>query len=194
MSTFWCVYLWHQHSRTLYRNYILWKKSFLLLYRFCNCVFSSFLFSFGNSFLNIDFTFLASINSASGNLKFVFVFGVTWYTIKYCSILSTDSFPSDFFNAHLKVSTNISAWRLDRNWYGTAVRCTNEKDYENLLTLVTNCMPLSDTIVSGIPKLAKSSCKNFIPLHLKILLPLAILKNSQRQSNSITPLLDMQNQ
>ena len=88
--------------------------------------FIGFLFSFGNSLSNTHLIFLAdiNINSTSDNLELVLGFGVTWYTLKNGWISSMNLFPSNFFNAHLKVSTNLSACPLDCKCYFVVVMCT----------------------------------------------------------------------
>ena len=128
------------------------------------------LFSFGNSLSNTDLIFLANI-TVGDNPELVLGFGVTWYTLKNCRILSMDSFLSNFFNAHLKVSTNFSACPLDHGWYGAVVMYTIKKALQKILnSFAVNYVPLSDTIVSGIPNLGKSSYKNLIlSLHVGFL-------------------------
>ena len=69
------------------------------------------------------------------------------------------------------MSKNLSACSLDHGGYGAVVMCTIKKALQKSLnSFAINCVPLSDTIVSGIPNLAKSLCKNLIvQLHVGFL-------------------------
>ena len=157
-----------------------------------------FLFSFGSSLSNTDLIFLANINSAGDNRELVLDFAVPWYILKNCRVSLTDSFQSTFFHPHLKVYTNLSICLLDRRWYGQGVMCIIEKDLQkSLKSFAVNCVLSSDIIVSGIPNLLKSSCKNLIvSLHVGcffyIFSPLAILSSCQLLLDNIVPSVDLQ--
>ena len=73
--------------------------------------------------------------------------------------------------------------------------CTIEKALQKSLnSFAMNCVPLSDKIVSGIPNLVKSSCKNLIvQLHVGILHFITISRKCQPLLNKIVPSLDLQN-
>ena len=75
---------------------------------------SMVIFFLWKQFIEYRSYFLANINSTGDNPELVLGFGVTRYTLKNDRISTTEWFPSDFFDARLKVSTNLSAFLLGR--------------------------------------------------------------------------------
>ena len=116
-------------------------------------------FRLGFSLLNTDLSFLANINFAGNIPDLVLGFGVMLKIFRNSwNIFSSDS-PPPIFKRLLNVSAKRSTCFFDLGWYRGVVICCICKDLKkNLNSLEVNCVPFSDTIESGTPKLAKISC------------------------------------